>query len=84
MPSIICGLDGRVVWANDAWVRLSGFSRVEILSFDHLVQLTEVTMGLMDRFRDYLSKGHLMVGVPFVYPHPFESVKNWGVQACAR
>ena len=39
MPSIICGLDGRVVWANDAWVRLSGFSRVEILAFDHLVQL---------------------------------------------
>ena len=39
MPSIICGLDGRVVWANDAWVRLSGFSRVEILAYDHLVQL---------------------------------------------
>ena len=39
MPSIICGLDGRVVLANNAWVRLSGFSRVEILSYDHLVQL---------------------------------------------
>jgi hypothetical protein len=25
MPSIICGLDGKVVWVNEAWVRLSGF-----------------------------------------------------------
>ena len=39
MPSIICGLDGRVVWVNEAWVRLSGFSREEILSYDHLVKL---------------------------------------------
>jgi PAS domain S-box-containing protein len=34
LPSVVCKLDGRVVWVNAAWMRLCGFSREEIIDHD--------------------------------------------------